>query len=412
LEESLVFVCREHNIYNGFLHIHNEIHFYFSILVGFRNTKSQGILQVTDLNAAKKLPQHDFGNPDVHVTPSAVRLMTWQEETVDGIKLFLSFLVLFTPIISFHINIIWFTSTMQKNLVFVTLIFCISDFLEKKTLVKDKDHSFVTLRPKKLVGSSGSVWASNLLWLHQQYPNHFEPEVMHSNEYSLPLRVLCLRLRDASHYFVDTTTEDDIAAASKAPKESPFREYELSRLKWLLLLLQKFELDEELIDSEQEIFSAIETKTNKVITSLKELEKLIAESKTLDPVNLAKKYEAICSYLDSIIDYIDESNLSSSYRYKTEYTDAGPGVGVSNIEAKIRFAEMCRLERPDRQIRLHRAPGDSAQNEAERTNACIGDAMVDGGTLDWERYKPLDGMSAVDKNKLTVAKIEEEEKIL
>ena len=114
-------------------------------------------------------------------------------------------------------------------------------------------------------------------------------------------------------------------------------------------MLQKFELDEELIDSElidseQEIFSAIETKTNKVITSLKELEKLIAESKTLDPVNLAKKYEAICSYLDSIIDYIDKSNLSSSYRYKTEYTDAGPGVGVSNIEAKIRFAEMCRLE--------------------------------------------------------------------
>ena len=37
--------------------------------------------------------------------------------------------------------------------------------------------------------------------------------------------------------------------------------------------------------------------------------------------------------------------------------------------------------------------------------------MIDGGTLDWEMYKPLDGMSAVDKNKLTVAKIEEEEKL-
>ncbi|CAB4034909.1 RNA-directed DNA polymerase from transposon X-element, partial [Paramuricea clavata] len=274
---------------------------------GFRNTKSQGILQVTDLNAAKKLPQHDFGNPDAHVTPSAVRLVTWQEENVDDIKI----------------------------------------FLKKKTLVKDKDQSFVMLRPKKLVGSSGSVWASNLMG----YIN-----------------------------------KDDIAAASRAPKESPFREYELSWLKWLLLLHQKCELDEELmslIDSEQEIFSAIEMKTNKVITSLKELEKLIAESKMLDPVNLAKKYEAICSYRDSIIDHIDESNLS----------------------------KMCHLERPDKQIRLHRAPGDSAQNEAERTNACIGDAMVDSGTLNWERYKPLDGMSAVDKNKLTVAKIEEEEKL-
>ena len=58
------------------------------------------------------------------------------------------------------------------------------------------------------------------------------------------------------------------------------------------------------------------------------------------------------------------------YPYLAEYTDAGPGVGVSNVETKIRFVEMCRLQNSDRQIRIHRAPGDSAQNEAERTNAC------------------------------------------
>ena len=52
--------------------------------MGFRDTKSQGIIQLTDPKAAKKLPQHDFGNPDVHVTPSAVRTMRWKTEVIDG----------------------------------------------------------------------------------------------------------------------------------------------------------------------------------------------------------------------------------------------------------------------------------------------------------------------------------------
>ena len=62
-------------------------------------------------------------------------------------------------------------------------------------------------------------------------------------------------------------------------------------------------------------------------------------------------------------------------------TDGGPGVGCSNIEARYRDAEMARILNSDRVNRVHRARDDSGQNETERSNACIGEALVDGGPL-------------------------------
>ena len=43
--------------------------------------------------------------------------------------------------------------------------------------------------------------------------------------------------------------------------------------------------------------------------------------------------------------------------------------------------------------RNHQAPGDSAQNEAERTNASIrigSDTLVNGMALKWEYFKSFD----------------------
>ena len=58
--------------------------------------------------------------------------------------------------------------------------------------------------------------------------------------------------------------------------------------------------------------------------------------------------------------------------------------------------------------RIHRAPHDSGQKEAERSNAAIGEALVDGRALKWEFYKPTDVMGEKQKKKikkLTVAEI-------
>lgn len=50
-------------------------------------------------------------------------------------------------------------------------------------------------------------------------------------------------------------------------------------------------------------------------------------------------------------------------------TDAGHGEGITNTEVRFRDAEIARIHSSDRVNRIRRSSGDSAQNEAERTNA-------------------------------------------
>lgn len=64
-----------------------------------------------------------------------------------------------------------------------------------------------------------------------------------------------------------------------------------------------------------------------------------------------------------------------------ELTDKGPGAGVHNIEVQDLFLLVCQLLESDHRIHLHRAPHDSVQNEAERTNAAIGEALTTGSPV-------------------------------
>ena len=54
---------------------------------------------------------------------------------------------------------------------------------------------------------------------------------------------------------------------------------------------------------------------------------------------------------------------------------------------------------------LHQTPqirGDSGQNVAERTNSAIGDALVDGGTLNWEYFPIFHGLTDDEMKNLSV----------
>ena len=90
------------------------------------------------------------------------------------------------------------------------------------------------------------------------------------------------------------------------------------------------------------------------------------------------KYVMVKALCHDILNKIVEYELPIFCPIVSELTDAGPGVGVTNFEVKFRFAEICRLHGNDRRTRIHRARGDSGQNEAERTNGSICDAIVDG----------------------------------
>ena len=78
---------------------------------------------------------------------------------------------------------------------------------------------------------------------------------------------------------------------------------------------------------------------------------------------------------------------------KADCTDAGPGVSVTNTDVKFRDAEIVIIHNLNYRIRCHRSRGDSGQGEAERTNSAIGDALVDGATINWEHTKRFEGMS-------------------
>ena len=86
-------------------------------------------------------------------------------------------------------------------------------------------------------------------------------------------------------------------------------------------------------------------------------------------------------------------------------TDAGSGVSVTNVEVRFGDIEIARLQSSECVNRIHRAPGDSAQNEAERTNVPIGDALVDGTA--WEYSKPFDGLTDKEIKKLSASEVKE-----
>ena len=74
-------------------------------------------------------------------------------------------------------------------------------------------------------------------------------------------------------------------------------------------------------------------------------------------------------------------------------TDAGPGIGCSNIEVRYRDAEMARILNSGRINRVHRARDDSEQNEAERSNASTGESLINRGALKWRYHEALDNLT-------------------
>ena len=98
--------------------------------------------------------------------------------------------------------------------------------------------------------------------------------------------------------------------------------------------------------------------------------------------------------------------LPPVYPRLLELTDAGPGVGVSSAESRIRILEKARIHGNEKVLRIHRAREDSGQNEAERLNACIGDALCDEGSLKWQIYETLQGLSEEEVKSLSTTELD------
>lgn len=251
-------------------------------------------------------------------------------------------------------------------------------FLGQQNLIKNKDQSIVMIRPKYFIGSNGSVWASDLMKIRAEVPDLFELKQQDSGSYGINFRSLCAKIHDNVFYFKDRTTEDDIASVSGPITICHFAKYEISRLQNLNNALQTAmqqwflqthveapepdkQLSEDMNKTLLSIYGIIEN-ARSVLSSIEDF----SEDTFKDVI------ERLIIHCNIILDLLVTFKLPEVKPVIAEYTDAGPGVGVSNLEVRFRMAEMSRIHTTSRRTRIHRARGDSAQNESERTNSAIG----------------------------------------
>ncbi|CAB4007502.1 Transient receptor potential cation channel subfamily A member 1 [Paramuricea clavata] len=198
------------------------------------------------------------------------------------------------------------------------------------------------------------------------------------------------------------TNADDLAnvTSCKFP-ENPYCQYEKERLSHLMIRLEsslslcgRFNLNE----AELKLLAKamIPIKLTDIIDTAKALRgNFPSEAHQVQP-----KYDALLEKCHSLLEGIAELKFPPVKPRWADFTDAGPGVACNNFEVQFK---------DDYRIRLHSSRGNSSDNEAERTNSAIGDSIVDGATLQWNKHKRFDGLSDEDISKLTVKEFEEHE---
>ena len=150
--------------------------------------------------------------------------------------------------------------------------------------------------------------------------------------------------------------------------------------------------DEDKIDVKVEDVAYGNEVKDAVVSIIDHLEQYFTDI-TVAGEHLWEVYGVLQRKVDQVVECINELKLPPVKTDILKNTDAGPGVGSSNVEVRYRDAEMARILNSDRVNRIHRARDDSGQNEAERSNACIGEALVDGGAMQWKFHDALDGLT-------------------
>ena len=328
---------------------------------GAKGARQQTILLPLDENRARSLPVHNFPEASVYITPSAFRFIRKETEVVE----------------------------------------------EEVTLVTKTDDSIVVVEPKAYVPTHASTWASNSMRLRWEKPGIHEPEEFHRyQEYSEELRGLCARVHDCTFHCMDSTTDIDILSVTEADK-CPYRKYEQLRLHSLEYQFtsarKRWEENQVIEGPEREIGDSIVNVANCLIDCTSKAE---TDMKHVTGEQLQRVLKPVLDQCHEVLRRIACLRLPPVYPRLLELTDAGPGVGVSSAESRMRILEKARIHGSEKVLRIHQAREDSGQNEAERLNACIGDALCDGSSLKWQIYETLHGLSKEDVEALSTSELD------
>ena len=207
-------------------------------------------------------------------------------------------------------------------------------------LVTEDDRHHVIVRPKAIVGSSGSVWASETIRLRHEDPAAFEVEKTETNaEYSLGFRKCCARLHDDLSLYYDMTESDDLNKITEE-HNCKFYAYEKQRAGHLKLRLEKIlQLSEvtEMSEHNKSLFAC------RVIPTIKDILNAIDEVANSDaPVDTAEsRVQSVLKVSRPCkqgLEIVSDLCLPPVKPRWADLTDAGPGLAF--LTMKFAFATL------------------------------------------------------------------------
>ena len=335
---------------------------------GFCSARNTRILAPSAVARARKLPKYDWPQKMFYQTPSTHKILKNEAVNIDGVE----------------------------------------------RIKSVGDRHIVYVRPKAYVDSSGTTWANETVQMRHDIPEEFEiriPDstIVNRSQYSKGMRKVSSRLHDNLYLFTDMSEKDDVQKVSRA-HNCPYRSYEHLRLVKVKNAVHEihntFNNDETISTAEKESLQALNL--NNLLDKISDLEKRLSDKNVTALWGGHQECTALCN---GVLQQLHDLGLPYDVKpIWADLTDAGPGVGISNFEVRFRDAEMARMWNSDYRIRVHRSRNDSHMNEAERTNSAIGDALVDGGTIEWERHRLFDGLTDDQISQLTLNEFEEHQR--
>jgi hypothetical protein len=328
---------------------YNILIFYF-YNIGVQSARNVRIIQPSDISKQKSLPKYDFPLRLVNVTPGVNRIMDFELKDVDN---------------------------------------------ETKIKMTD-DNTVVFNRPKHFIGSNGSVWASEFMQLRYLKPTLFLSS--QTDELNVDQLSCNIQLMDKLKLYSLSTMKNDVLNVTKE-QDCQFREYEEKRL---------LSLKQTVVNcfGSSNLQAVVNKKVDLLLESIHKLQ-LSLKSRSFGPTlwDDISKMAKLCDDLHKEI-----SKFVPTLKPRVhKFTDAGPGVGVSNHDVKFRIAEITMLTNLDYYIRHHLATDDSSHNEVERIQSYVGDAICDGGPIDWEYKQQYEGLSEDQLSQMTIEDLEKSE---
>ena len=241
--------------------------------------------------------------------------------------------------------------------------------------------------------------ASEYMRLRYKVPSAF---VVDKNDVTSSASAL-IRISDQLKLFYLSSKENDVKQITN-DSNCRYRRYEEKRV---LSLLRELKLFQESVNEEPSTFCSMDISNIMVLVQQSEDLLMKLQSKPRDHHSVIwQSVQAVVNGCKNSIECLVPFLPVLKSRLH-EFTDAGPGVGVTNHDVRIRCAEIILITNLDYYIRHHLSSGDSNHNEVERCLSYVGDAICDGGAICWEHRTPFEGLSDEKVAAMAIEEVEE-----